>query len=257
MEAKFVKYLQRLPVFKDVPAAALAPIAGQIEVRHLVKGDVLMRQGTPGDSLFIIQTGWVEVVKESSQGQEVVLNQCGPGQLIGEMALVDQEPRSATVIALSPATVLELKQAVLLEAFQQHPILAIAFIRSLTDRLRFANTYLEEAIEWSRYIAQGNYSFVLDQVNLAQTTIVDLSRSDEARAGAFLAAFFKMIEEVKAREESLKQQVQQLTIQIDEVKRQRSVEELTDSPFFDTLQTLSKKRREERAAREKKPPEEE
>ena len=63
------------------------------------------------------------------------------------------------------------------------------------------------------------------------------------------------VEGVRKREESLKQQVMQLTIEIDEVKRQRAVEELTETDFFENLQATARKLREKRAAREQKPPE--
>jgi CRP-like cAMP-binding protein len=245
-------YLAKLPLFAGVPPAILDQIAAQTKLLTLEKGDLLARAGEASDSLFVIRRGWIKIVADGSGGEEVVLNQCGPGQLIGEMALIDQQPRSNTMAAISSAEVLEIKYEVVLAALNQHPLLALSFLRDMSDRLRFANAYIEETIVWSQQIANGNYEFVQKRVQETQSTIVGVDLSYQARANAFLSAFFKMVEGVKQREEHLKQQVQELIIQIDEVKRKRAVAELTETEFFEDLQAAAQRVRAERAAREKR-----
>ena len=249
-DTKLLKSLQRLSLLKDIPEAVLNQIASQSRLLDLPKGEVLVRQGDISDSLFIIRKGWVKIVAEGTGGEEVVLNQCGPGQVIGEMSLLDQKPRSNTIVAISPASVLEIKYEAVVDALDEYPQLALAFLRDMSDRLRFANAYIEETIIWSQHIAAGDYDFVQDQVEETQSTIVDISLSDQARASAFLSAFFKMIEGVKEREAELKRQVHQLTIKIDEVKRQQAVEELTETEFFEQLES-ARKLREERNLKKK------
>lgn len=250
MTDKLVKYLQRQPLFKKAPEAVLQKIATQTEVRTLQKGDVLIRQGEPSESLFIIRTGWVKVVTEGAGGQEVTLNQVGPAQVIGEMSLVDRQPRSGTVVAVSPVTALEIKYSVVLAVVDEHPPLMQAFLRDMSERIRFSNAYIGESIEWCQAIADGNYDFVQEQMEQTRSTIVDLSQSHQARAGAFLSAFFQMVEGVKQREDQLKQQIQQLTIEIDEVKRQQAVQEITDTDFFENLKAAAQKYRDRRKSRE-------
>ena len=250
-DTKLLKSLQKLSLLKDIPEAVLNQIASQSRLLDLPKGEVLVRQGDISDSLFIIRKGWVKIVAEGTGGEEVVLNQCGPGQVIGEMSLLDQKPRSNTIVAISPASVLEIKYEAVVDALDEYPQLALAFLRDMSDRLRFANAYIEETIIWSQHIAAGDYDFVQDQVEETQSTIVDISLSDQARASAFLSAFFKMIEGVKEREAELKRQVHQLTIKIDEVKRQQAVEELTETEFFEQLQESARKLREERNLKKK------
>ncbi len=246
VEDKLIRSLQTLSLLKDIPEPVLHKIAARARFRDLSKGEALVRQGDTSDSLFIIRRGWVKIVAEGSGGEEVVLNQCGPGQVIGEMALLDQQPRSNTIVGISEANVLEIKYEAVIDALIEHPQLALAFLRDMSDRLRFANAYIEETIIWSQHIAAGDYDFVQNQVQETQSTIIDISLSDQARASAFLSAFFKMIEGVKKREEKLKQQVNQLKIEIDEVKRQRAVEELTETEFFEQLQEAARKLRAER-----------
>ncbi|MEM7033485.1 MAG: cyclic nucleotide-binding domain-containing protein [Chloroflexota bacterium] len=117
MTDKLVKYLQRQNLFKNTPVATLNKIANNLVVRTLAKDDILIRKDDPSDSLFIIRKGWVKIIAEGPEGDEMMLNQCGPGQLIGEMSLINQTPRSNTIIVLSPAEILELKYSVVLEVF--------------------------------------------------------------------------------------------------------------------------------------------
>jgi CRP-like cAMP-binding protein len=255
MDPNLISYLGKLSLFEGVPPVILAKIASEVKILSLASGDFLVHQGDASDSLFVIQTGWIKIVAKGPQGEEVVLNQCGPGQLIGEMSLIDQKPRSNSMIAIRSAEVLEIKYEAVLAMLNEYPLLAISFLRDMSDRLRFANAYIEETIIWSQHIASGDYDFVQKRVEETQYTIVGVNLSYQARANAFLSAFFKMVEGVRKREESLKQQVMQLTIEIDEVKRQKSVEELTETEFFENLQATARRLRKERAAKEQKPPE--
>ena len=75
------------------------------------------------------------------------------------MALLDGIPRSATAIALSDAEVLELTKDVFDEILEQRSDVSLAIIRSYSERLRFATTYIEKAIDWSQKTAEGDYSF--------------------------------------------------------------------------------------------------
>jgi CRP-like cAMP-binding protein len=248
MDAEILESLKKLPFFKEIPENILDKIATHSEVRELDRRDVLVRQGDLSDSLFIIRQGWVKVVAKGVQGEEIVLNQCGPGQIIGEMSLIDQEPRSNTIVALSPVKLIELKYDIILELVRESPNLMMALLRDMSSRLRFANAYIEETVEWCQQIAAGNYDFVEDQVSRSQSTIIDLSQSHQARASAFLSSFFKMVRNVRQREEGLRQQLQELIIQIDESKRQQTVTEITETSFFEDLQAAAQRLREKRNA---------
>jgi CRP-like cAMP-binding protein len=255
MDSKLISYLERLPLFKGAPQGLLAKLATRVKILNLARGDFLVHQGDESDALFVIRTGWIKIVAEGPQGEEVILNQCGPGQLVGEMSLIDQQPRSNSIVALSPAEILEIKYDAVLVLLNDFPLLALSFLHDMSDRLRFANAYIEETIVWSQHIAAGNYDFVQQRVEETQSTIVSTDLTYQARASAFLSSFFKMVEGVKKREEELKQQVQQLIIEIDEVKRQRAVKELTENEFFENLQATAQRLRAERAAKERKSPE--
>ena len=226
-------------IFQGLPDDVLAALAQKVTHRQLARDSVLFRRGDAGDALYIIDEGGVKIVTENEGGGELVLNRCGPGETIGEMSLLDQEPRSASVVAVTDSEVLELKREAFFELLDQRPDLALLLIRSITSRLRFATTYIQKAIEWSKKIAEGDYSF-LDQTQPQQ------AGSDEDKAGQMLAAFFKMARGVKEREEKLKREVQKLTLVIDEAKRKQEFEELTSTEFYSQLKEQAQRIRAQR-----------
>ena len=252
-DPKLIRHLKHQPLFKSTPEAILAQIANKIEQRSLPQGGILFHEGDPSSSLFIIRSGWVKAVSLNHNEEEVTLNQYGPGQIIGEISLIDNQPRENTIIALRPLDVMEIKYDDVLQLLDEHPVMARSLLQEMVSRVRFANAYIEETMEWFRQIASGNYDFVEDQLEESQSTIIDLAQSHEARAGAFLSAFFKMIKGVRKREEDLKQQVQQLTIEIDKVKQQQTVGELTGTEFFQELKAAAQKLRDERDAKHQDP----
>src|SRR3990172_4954090 len=186
--------LKNTAIFNGLSDEALAALAQNASTRKLAKDDVLMRKGEPGDSLFLIHNGWVKIVTMDSKGDELIINKCGPGETIGEMALLDGAPRSATVIAMEDAEVLELKQDVFQNVLDQRPDVSLAIIRSYSERLRFSTTYIERAIDWSQKTAEGDYSFI----NQTQP-LLNKAGSDDDKATQMLSAFFAMVRKVKER----------------------------------------------------------
>ncbi len=247
---KTISDLKKIPIFSDLPDDVIADLAVKLETRHLEENETLFHRGDPASALYVIKTGWVKIVTEDAGGEELVLNQCGPGEAIGEMSLIDEEARSASVIALSPADVLRLERADFMDVLTAHPQLSLGVMRYLSNRLRFNTTYIEQAIELSQRIAEGDYDFAMDQIQASQSSVMGDGLSAEDRAGRLLSAFFTMVKGVKAREEELKEKLQQLTIEIDEAKRRQEFESLTSSSFFSELKATAQKLREERDTEE-------
>ena len=245
-----VHYLKTIPLLQGLPPAAIEALALQVLPHHLDEGDILFRKGAPGSSVYMVRSGWVKIVTENPSGGELVLNHCGPGEVVGEMALIDREPRSAGVVALGAVDVLELTRDTFLEVLSHQPILALDVMRNFSARLRFATTYIEKAIEWSHRIAEGDYHFAIEQIQ-SETGIVDRNKADEVRAVELLAAFFNMVEGVRNREETLKQQLRELSIEIDESKRREAFEEVAQSPFFKDLKSSVQKMRQRDSGEEK------
>lgn len=106
-------------------------------------GEIIIRQGEPGDCMYVIQAGQVAVVMEED-GQEMLLRVLGKGDFFGEMAVFEQEVRSATVYALGPARVLTVDRRNLLRQISEDPTLAFSLMEQMSARLRS----LSKAMVW-------------------------------------------------------------------------------------------------------------
>ena len=243
MDQETTAQLKKIDWFDELPDEMLAALAKKVHKRILSKDEVLFNKGDQGDSLFIISSGWVKVFTKDTQGSDVVLNKVGAGEIIGEMALLDNEPRSAGVVALKETAVLELKRGDFMEILKQQPDLSLSVIRNFSSRMRYNTSYIEQITEMSKRVAKGDYSFI------GETQPVHMQAgevTDQDKIGQLLAEFFAMVQGVKDREEELKKQVQKLTLQIDQAKRQQEFEEITSTDFYANLKEQAKKLREQR-----------
>jgi CRP-like cAMP-binding protein len=243
MDERTVRYLRKLPLLEGLPDEVLELLASKVTSHQLAKDDVLFREDEPGDAVFFIRLGWVKIVVSDTGGNQLTINQIGPGEIIGEMSLLDEQPRSAGAVALSPVQVLRLANGDFRAVIDRYPHLGMQFARNISERLRFNVTLLQNSVEWNYRIAQGDYSFVLEQLETVQSTIIDSRKADDARARQLLAAFFEMVKGVKAREDNLKKQLLQFNIQVDESKRAEDVEAITSKTFFRRIQSESQKLR--------------
>ena len=238
MDKKTLKLIRQSEWFENLPDEIIQQLLERVIWHSLKPDEALIKKGDTDNSMFLILEGWVKVVIPDDVEGEIVVNHVGPGELVGEMSLIDQRPRSATVIALSDLTTLEFTRQHFLEIMDAFPILGLHMVATMSNRMRFVLTYLENAVLWSQKIAEGDYSFLDEEdAQSQQEGIVDNSRSDEVRASRFLAAFFNMAQGVKKREKELQEQVYRLTIQIDRAKRDAEISEITESKFFEKLKS--------------------
>lgn len=233
MTDTLIGQLKQFELFKSLPESAMADLAERFTQVGLSQDEVLFNKGDAGDALYILRRGRLKMVSMDSEGKEMVLNQVGPGAVIGEMALIDREPRSAGVVALTDAALLRLSTEDFLGMLAVQPTMGLEISRNLIQRLRFATTYIENAIEWSQKIAKGDYSFIesVDEAKLGDSE----NTSDKERAKRFLGTFFQMVQDIKAREDELKKELVKLRVEIDHAKRKSDVSEITESEFFRKL----------------------
>jgi CRP-like cAMP-binding protein len=244
--------LKQYELFRNLPDEVIIDLVDKVEHVTLKKDEVLFNKGEKGDSLYILQEGYVKLVIKDKDGSEIVINQVGPGNIIGEMALIESSPRSTGVVALMDAKLLKLSEDEFMDVLMSQPLLGLEISRLIARRLRFTTTYIENAIEWSKEIAAGNYDYVEEQMNMGGAAIIGPSRSDQERAQRFLATFFSMVKDIRAREESLKEELTKLKVVIDQQKRAADVSELASSEFFQSLKESSGVIRREKSARKKK-----
>lgn len=107
-------------------------------------GEAICRQGEPGDRMYVMQAGRAVVTREDGSG-EIVLGELNAGDIFGEMAIFDREPRSATVRASGTARVLTLDKRGFLKRVHEDPSLAYRILRDMSRRLRSLNQELSRA----------------------------------------------------------------------------------------------------------------
>ncbi|MFN8522463.1 MAG: cyclic nucleotide-binding domain-containing protein [Chloroflexota bacterium] len=127
------------PLFRGLADAHVEAIAGGLAQERFAAGELIIRQGDHGDSLFLIEAGAVEVFLTSQQGEDVVLARLGPGEAFGEMSLLTGEPRSAGVRAVVPLTVRVARREDFLRLAVNQPVLLFNLSRVLVGRLSRAS----------------------------------------------------------------------------------------------------------------------
>ncbi len=127
-------------IFADLDAASLAALERLTERREYGDGAVIVSQEDRGDALFVLVRGRVKVVLYGPSGREVILSIFkSPGDFFGEMSLLDDQPRSATVIAAEPSRLLVLSRGAFQAHLGSHPRTAMRVLTELSRRLRRAD----------------------------------------------------------------------------------------------------------------------
>jgi HD-GYP domain-containing protein (c-di-GMP phosphodiesterase class II) len=137
----------KVPFFSRISKEDYDLISGFGREKQFLPGDVIVREKTLTDTFCIIQGGRVEITKKFSDGDEMVLTTMDSGDFFGEMALLDQAPRSATVRALSQVTILELSRDDFEALLQKAPSLAYGIMQELGRRLRETGSLLVAHLE--------------------------------------------------------------------------------------------------------------
>jgi len=128
--------LQKVPLFGQLSATDLQRVLDVARERVYPKNSVILFEDDPGDALYVVAAGQVKVVLIGEDGREVILSVMGEGEFFGEMALIDDEPRSAHVIAMEDSTLVVLRREDFQPIMEQTPAIALALLRELTRRLR-------------------------------------------------------------------------------------------------------------------------
>ena len=138
-------FLRKVPLFQDLDDRSINAIANAVVEQSYSPGQIIMREGDSGVGAFIIRSGRVEVLQKRG-GSDVKLAEMGPGDFIGEMALLDEFPRSATVRAVEPTTVLGLTRWHFRGILESHPQIALGILPILVKRIRSAEKQAAEAV---------------------------------------------------------------------------------------------------------------
>jgi len=138
-----LEFLKNAPIFEELEERDFAKISACGVKKEYKKGEVILMEEESGSALFVIVDGEVKVVRVGDDGREVILSILGPSDIFGEMALLDGETRSASVVALDRAELFMIHRKDFLALLHEHPSIAISLLKHLTQRLRRADAMIK------------------------------------------------------------------------------------------------------------------
>jgi uncharacterized membrane protein len=138
--------LAEVELFEHLNDDDRANLAGVIDLRKLAAGDTLFQVGEPGESLYVVRTGEVELFIKDTAGQRIPLAIVGAGEVFGELALLDRSPRTATAVALADTELFELDRDDLLLLFRTSPAAALRLLAAMGRMTRKADELLRTRV---------------------------------------------------------------------------------------------------------------
>jgi CRP/FNR family transcriptional regulator len=137
-----VGLLERVPVFETLAREDLARVAEVAVPRRFSSGQVIFREGDQSDTCYVVAGGHARALREHGDGRTIALARFGPGDIFGELAMFDDESRSATVEALDDLHALAILGHDMRRLLREHPDIAVKLVIALGRRLRAANERL-------------------------------------------------------------------------------------------------------------------
>lgn len=137
-------FLEASLLFSDLPAAALDRIADQAHTRHVAAGEMVFCQGDPARSLCVVMNGRVRLVQHTQDGKDVTMATFEPGDMVGILAALEDEPYPASAEALEPSELLVVPASLMGALLSQYPTLTLRVLKIASARLHEAHERIKE-----------------------------------------------------------------------------------------------------------------
>ena len=148
-----------LRLFRDLGREELQALRLIAQEQHFAAQSEIFREGDPGDGVYFVKDGLVEISSLVGADTRRVFSQLGPGEIFGEMAVIEHRPRSATATAARDTDVYFLPRGEMLSFIQRSPALAFGLLQYISHRLReFDQLYLREVVQAERLAVVGNFA---------------------------------------------------------------------------------------------------
>jgi CRP-like cAMP-binding protein len=165
--------LRRVPVFETLGQDDLARVAQVAVPRRFSAGEVVFREGDESNTCYVVRKGLARAVTEHSDGRSITLANFGPGDIFGELAMFDNERRSATVETVEDTEVIAILGGDMRRLLREHPDIAVKLVAALGRRLRETNERL----------ARQSFQTVQSRVASVLAQLVATARADGAGVG--------------------------------------------------------------------------
>lgn len=239
-----MQILKTVSIFSETPDDVLQQLVDLLEEVHVKDGDTIFEKGDLGSSMYIIVDGKVRV-----HDGELTMNFLGKRAVFGEMAALDPEPRSASVTAVEDTKLFRLEQEPFYKLMEQRIEVVQGIIHVLCQHLRARMRDLAKDFTYMQQFARVTAAAVAVESGVFEPESLDevALRTDEL--GQLARVFQHMMRQVYAREQSLKKEVQELRIEIDQVKKTQQVAEITETDFFQELRRKARNLRGEASSK--------
>lgn len=132
-------------LFRGLPDETIDKLADLAHRESFAKGQLIFAQGTSGDSLYGIASGRVRIFTADDKGHEIFLNELGPGQTFGEIALLDGLERTASAVAIATTQLVAIPRTSFLSLMERDTGLSLQMMKLLCERLRWISKFIEES----------------------------------------------------------------------------------------------------------------
>jgi CRP-like cAMP-binding protein len=196
----------------------------------LSDNQILFNQGDRGDAFYLVKEGKLKIFILDSQHKSMVLNILSSGDTLGELALLDTQPRSAGAIAVGDCVLFRLDREKFLDQLEKSPDLMREMITLLISRIRYNTRYIMDLGQWARLIINGEYKEVLNKIE-------EVNIEEDQAIASVAESLKEMVQVIFEREEFLKQEVNRLKVQIsiDQKQKEKDIKEITNSESFDNI----------------------
>lgn len=163
----------KIPLFKELPKLELFNLVNQLPVERFKAGSYLFREGEPGDSLYVVTDGKLEIILAADTADEMLLRVCGPGEYVGEMSLImPKGKRTASVRAKLDTSAWVISREKFNEVLEQWPHLAYSMIEIMSERLDSSNEAAFHDLVAKNHALQKAY----DELKAAQAQLIEKER---------------------------------------------------------------------------------
>jgi phosphoserine phosphatase RsbU/P len=170
-----VNLLAKIPFFTGLPEKELDRLTSEMEVVNLKPGEILFREGDPGEHLYLVVKGDLDILKAPDTEDELILNTIHEGEYIGEMSLATGAPRTASVRGRNEVVLLSLSRKQFNDLLHQHPELASVMVSVLSHRLDNTNVATFRDLTEKNHQLQQAY----DELKAAQVQIIEKERLEK------------------------------------------------------------------------------
>ncbi|HLE78340.1 MAG TPA: Crp/Fnr family transcriptional regulator [bacterium] len=201
MTGQPVDLLRKVSLFNRLPEADLAKLAGHLRARQYRKNTMLFHKDQPGDTLYVVESGHIRIFLPTATGEELTVDVAGPGDVVGELALLDGRPRSASAQTVEETAVQVLSREDFLQYLTAAPRLAAALLELLSTRLRQITEYAESLafldihgrVAWALLQLAGRHGVdhqgLEIDFDMTQTELASMVGATRERVNRALASF--------------------------------------------------------------------